>query len=150
MYDAVKATRLHDRKLVWVDEAVFTFNTFSTRAWASKYSSIQVTDADARVKTMAFVAAISEDGGLEAWAIHPRSISTPEFVAFVELVSAKLGGAEFAMFLDNLTVHKTTEVSEVCQRLHVRQIFNVPYSPDFNGIESFFSLVKAEYKKMIL
>jgi len=76
MYDALKVTRLRDRKLVWVDEAVFSFNTFGTRAWSSKHSSIQVQDAQARIKTMAFIAAISEDGGLETWAIHPRSIST--------------------------------------------------------------------------
>ena len=29
-------------------------------------------------------------------------------------------------------------------------IFNVPYSPQFNGIESYFSLVKGEYKKLLL
>jgi hypothetical protein len=40
MYDAVKVTRLRDVKLVWVDEAMFTFNTFSTRAWSSKNQSI--------------------------------------------------------------------------------------------------------------
>ena len=33
MYDAVKVTRLRDVKLVWV-VAMFTFNTFSTRAWS--------------------------------------------------------------------------------------------------------------------
>ena len=26
----------------------------------------------------------------------------------------------------------------------------MPYSPEFNGIESYFSLVKAEYKKLLL
>jgi len=107
MYDALKVTRLRDRKLVWVDEAVFSFNTFGTRAWSSKYSSIQVQDAQARIKTMAFIAAISEDGGLEAWAIHPRSISTEQFVAFIEAISEKYGLQEFAMFMDNLQVHKT-------------------------------------------
>ena len=40
MYDAVKVTRLRDVKLVWVDEAMFTFNTFSTRAWSAKNKSI--------------------------------------------------------------------------------------------------------------
>jgi hypothetical protein len=29
-------------------------------------------------------------------------------------------------------------------------IFNVPYSPQFNGIESYFSLLKSEYKKLLL
>ena len=32
MYDAVKVTRLREVKLVWVDDAMFTFNTFSARA----------------------------------------------------------------------------------------------------------------------
>ena len=34
MYDAVKVTQVRDVKLVWVDEAMFTFNIFSTRAWS--------------------------------------------------------------------------------------------------------------------
>ena len=46
------------------------------------------------------------------------------------------------MFMDNLQVHKTKEVVEICKLLQVQAIFNVPYSPDFNGIESYFSLVK--------
>ena len=29
-------------------------------------------------------------------------------------------------------------------------IFNVPYSPQFNGIENYFSLLMSEYKKLIL
>ena len=37
MNDAVNVTRLRDVKLVWVDEAMFTFNTFSTRAWLAKH-----------------------------------------------------------------------------------------------------------------
>ena len=46
MYHAVKSTRLRDKKLVWIDEAVFTFNTFSTRAWSGINSRITVSDAD--------------------------------------------------------------------------------------------------------
>ena len=47
MHYAVKTVRLRDKKLVWIDEAVFKFNTFSTRAWSGKYSRITVCDADA-------------------------------------------------------------------------------------------------------
>ena len=150
MHTAVRRARLRDLKLVWVDEAVFTFNTFSTKAWAGRYSSIQVKDTELRLRTVALVAAISEDGGLEAYALHPRSISTAEFVAFVKQLSQRFGEAEFAMFMDNLQVHKTKEVLEACKEAKVNQIFNVPYSPDFNGIECYFSLVKAQYKKLML
>ena len=78
--------------MVCVDEAVFTFNTFSTKAWSAKYHSITVKDADAKIKTLALVAAISEDCGLEAFSIYPRSINSENFVAFVQLLSQKFGG----------------------------------------------------------
>ena len=99
---------------------------------------------------MAFLGAISDNGGLEAYTIHPKAITTAEFVEFVEMLSAKFLGQEFAIFMDNLQVHKTKEVLETCKRLKARPIFNVPYSPDFNGIETYFSLLKGEYKKLIL
>ena len=87
MYDAVRTTRLKDMKLVWVDEAVFTFNTLGKMAWSSKFQSISVKDIDFKVRTTAIVAAISEDGGLEAITMHKRSVSTTDFVAFIELLS---------------------------------------------------------------
>ena len=52
--------------------------------------------------------------------------------------------------MDNLRVHKTQEVTAACQRLRATTIYNVPYSPYFNGIEAYFDRVKAEYKKLIL
>jgi putative transposase len=150
MYDAVKVSRLRDVKLVWVDEAMFTFNTFSTRAWSAKHQSIEVNDADIRIKSMAFLGAISDNEGLEAYTIHAHAITTKEFVEFVEMLSAKFHGQDFAIFMDNLQVHKTKVVLDTCKRLKARPIFNVPYSPDFNGIETYFSLLKGEYKKLIL
>lgn len=63
---------------------------------------------------MALIAAISEDRCLEAYLIYPKVISTEQFVSFVCLLSEKLGGVEFSMFLDNLQVHKTKEVFAIC------------------------------------
>ena len=99
---------------------------------------------------MAFLGAISDNEGLEAYTIHPNSITTMEFIEFVEMLSDRFHGQEFAIFMDNLQVHKTKEVLEICKRLKVRPIFNVPYSPDFNGIDTYFSLLKGDYKKLIL
>ena len=107
-------------------------------------------DADIRNKTMAFLGAISDNEGLEANIIHPNSITTKEFIEFVEMLSDKFHGQELPIFMDNIQVHKTKEVLETCKRLKARPIFNVPYSPDFNGIETYFSLLKGEYKKLIL
>jgi len=109
-----------------------------------------VNDAEIRIKTMAFLGAISDNEGLEAYTIHLNSITTKEFIEFVEMLSDKFHGQDFGIFMDNLQVHKTKEVLETCKRLKARPIFNVPYSPDFNGIETYFSLLKGEYKKVIL
>ena len=98
---------------------------------------------------MAFLGAISDNEGLEAYTIHPNSITTKEFMEFVEMLSDKFHGQEFAIFMDNLQVHKSKEVLDTCKRLKARPIFNVPYSPDFNGIETYFSLLKGEYKNLI-
>lgn len=54
------------------------------------------------------------------------------------------------MFLDNLSVHKTKEAKLLFEELNITEIFNVPYCPQFNGIESYFSQVKAYYKKHLL
>ena len=52
--------------------------------------------------------------------------------------------------MDNLNVHKTLLVRSVMQELDMIPIFSVPYSPQYNGIESFFFLLKQEYKKALL
>jgi len=148
MYEAVRITRLKDMKLVWVDEAVFTFNKLGTRAWSSKYQSVTVKDIDFKIRTTAIIAAISEDDGLEALTMHKRSVSTPDFVDFIEHLSKKFNGRPFAIFMDNLRVHKTKIVKETWKKLNTQTIFNVPYSPEFNGIETYFSLLKGEYKKL--
>ena len=99
---------------------------------------------------MALVAAIGEYGGLIDFAIHPLAINTETFVAFVRKLAGKLGGGDFALFLDNLTVHKTRSAKLLFEELNITEIFNVPYCPQFNGIESYFAQVKATYKKLLL
>jgi len=64
-------------RLVFLDEAVFTFNTMATRAWFSAYDCLKLRDAENRIKTMALVAAVSQEKGLEGYLLHPRSISAP-------------------------------------------------------------------------
>jgi transposase InsO family protein len=136
--------------LVYLDEAVFTFNTFSTKAWAPSYQSITVKEQAVRVKTQAFIGAISLEEGLVDYAIHAKSIKTEEFKLFLEKLSQRFERKPFAVFLDNLSVHKCNLSQQVFKDLSITPIFNIPYSPQFNGIESYFSLLKCEYKKLLL
>ena len=118
---------------------MFTFRTFRAKSWAQQKDRIKVNDSDLKVQTLALIAAISEDGGLIEFAIHPMAINTEVFIPFVRQLSEKLGGGDFALFLDNLSVHKTKEAKRLFEELNITEIFNVPYCPQFNGIESYFS-----------
>ena len=150
MVELLEIVRADKIPLVFLDEAVFTFNTFFKKAWSGPNESITVRDQALKVKTQAFIAAISLENGLEDFAIHPKSISTEEFKAFIKKLSDRFGGKPFAVFLDNLSVHKTNQSKAMFTELNITPIFNIPYSPQYNGIESYFSLVKCEYKKEIL
>ena len=61
MYDLLKKAFEWNEKVIYLDEAVFSFNTMRNRAWSASYSSIEVYDAKVRMKAQAIVAAISED-----------------------------------------------------------------------------------------
>ena len=102
MHKLLFLTKLWEMKIVFLDEAVFTYNTLSKKAWSSAYTSIKVKDSNIRIKTQALIAAISEDVGLESYMIHPRSIKTEQFVAFLEQLSERFDRKPFAVFLDNL------------------------------------------------
>ena len=70
-------------KVVYLDETMFTFSTFRAKSWAHKRDRIKINDSDLKVQTLALIAAISEDGGLIEYSIHPKAINTESFVAFV-------------------------------------------------------------------
>ena len=48
--------------------------------------------------------------------------------------------------MDNLTVHKTQAVQDFMRKSKIEWIWNVPYSPDFQPIETVFSQVKRTFK----
>ena len=52
--------------------------------------------------------------------------------------------------MDNLSVHKTKRVNDLFEELEIYPIFSVPYSPQYNGIESYWFLLKQFYKKDLL
>jgi transposase len=82
--------------------------------------------------------------------VHPKAINSEVFVAFINKIDEKFGRGDFALFLDNLSVHKTKDAKHLFKKLNITEIFNVPYCPQFNGIESYFSQLKATYKKLLM
>jgi transposase len=88
--------------------------------------------------------------GLIDYVVHPKAINSEVFVVFTNQIAEILWGGDFALFLDNLSVHKTKDAKHLFEKVNITEIFNMPYCPQFNGIESYFSQLKATYKKILL
>jgi transposase len=82
--------------------------------------------------------------------LHPKAINSDLFFEIINRIAESLGGRDFPLFFDNLSVHKTNEAKHLFEKLNITFIFNVPYCPQFNSIESYFSQLKATYKKLVL
>ena len=54
---------------------------------------------------------------------------------------------KLALFMDNLSVHKTERIRALYKSLNIKPLFNIPYSPEFNPAEACFSIVKNHFKK---
>ena len=58
------------------------------------------------------------------------------------------GEEKIALFMDNLSAHKSDKSKEEMNKLKFRWIFNVPYSPEYNPIEFVFSKVKQKFRTL--
>ena len=88
------------------------------------------------------IASMSEEDGFGLLHINTEITNQDNFQDFLKSLRRKNKKTPLALFLDQLSVHKTKRVQELMQSLDINPIFNVGYSPEFNPIESVFSKVK--------
>ena len=53
------------------------------------------------------------------------------------------------MFWDNASVHRSRVVQEYLETEGIACVFNVPYAPQYNGIERLWALTKQNYRKQL-
>ena len=98
--------------------------------------------------TLAVLAAISMEKGLEHFKIFEKSVNIPKFKGYLQELRERNGDDKIALFLDNLSAHKSDKTKTEAARLGFRLIFNVPYSPEYNPIEFVFSKVKQKFRTL--
>ena len=77
--------------------------------------------------------------------IYDSAVKAEDFAVYLRVLSRKLKKRPFALFMDQLNVHKAKIVKPLYTELGITPIFNKAGSPDFNPIESTFAQVKREY-----
>ena len=96
--------------------------------------------------TLAVLAAISKEKGQEHYRIFENSVNIQKFKQYLQELRNLNGEDKIALFMDNLSAHRSEKSKVEMARLGFRCIFNVPYSPEYNPIEFVFSKVKQRFR----
>lgn len=136
--------------IVYADEICFTKRAMQSREYSCKNSNLTIDQGDYYSDYRAVICAITAERGLVHQKLFASAVNDVDFGRFVRKLHAKMGARPFALFVDNLHAHKHRDVLEIYQELSVSVIYNVGYSPQFNPIESTFSLPKARYGRVRL
>jgi hypothetical protein len=125
----------------------FTKRTVLMRDYSNKYVNLSIDEKVLNSEYYTAVASISTEGKVEHLLINQGAINGAAYGRFLRQLRAKNGDGTFAIFQDNLSIHRTLANKQLYQDLGLNVIWNVPYRPQYQPIESIFSIVKGYYKK---
>ena len=117
-------------RLVYADETMITRTSVKPTEWARKKENMTFDGAKLNEPTLALLAAISKDKGLEHWQLFPKSVNVTKFKEWLAGLKAANSDEKLCLFMDNLGVHRAEDTTTEMKRLGFRWIFNLPYSPE--------------------
>ena len=85
---------------------------------------------------------MTEEHGISNLTIQDHAFNADDFVTFLKSLRRKYRKRSLALYMDQLKVHQAIVVKPYYDKLDIKPIFNVGYSPEFNPIEAVFSRVK--------
>ena len=135
-------------RIIYLDETVFTRKTLAASEWALPKENVTVDVAKIDEPCLALLAAISKEKGREYYRTYPRSVNVQKFKEWLKELRGRNEDAPIALFLDNLSAHRSTKALNCMKELGFRWIFNVPYSPEYNPIELTFSKLKHVFRTL--
>ena len=82
--------------------------------------------------------------------LFDNSVDIKKFKVFIDELRAKYFAHDICLYMDNLGVHVSKQTRDRLDELGIAYIYSPVYSPDFNGIESVFSIAKRyiKYKRL--
>ena len=96
---------------------------------------------------LAVLVGVSKEEGVDMVMIFEDSINKEKFKIFIDKVRSKYKNDKLCFYFDNLSVHRSYDVRRHLETNNITYIFCPAYSPDFNGIESVFSIYKNQLKR---
>ena len=87
-------------RLVYLDETMVTRKTVEHSEWSLPKQNVRVDAALLNEPTLAVLAAISKERGVESYSIFPRSVNIPKFKQYLDDLRMKCGNDKICLFMD--------------------------------------------------
>ena len=107
-----------------------------------KNSNLVVEQEDVYQGYRSVLASMTSEFGFQNLEIKDHAFNTDDFIAYIRKLRIRHTTRPLALFMDRLSVHTNDRSVKEMQRLNIKPVLNVAYSPEFNPIESVFSRVK--------
>ena len=137
-------------KVVFIDEVVFTSKTCQMRDYSNRHLNVRIGQAKLDCPYLSVIASISTDGNVELLQMREGAVDDERFEEYIRALEEQNRNVPLCLFMDNLAVHKRPICMQAYEELAMNVVLNVPYSPDYQPIETVFSIVKRYYKKNML
>ena len=125
---------------------MITKSTIGTHEWSRKNQNYEMDMKSYAKESVAVLAGVSKECGLDLLETYPKSVNTTKFKLYLQDLRDKYFFADLCLFMDNLSVHTCKAAKERMDELGIAYVYSPPYSPDYNPIESVFSMAKRELK----
>jgi hypothetical protein len=139
-----------DMPVVYLDEIVFSKKDILLRDYCPSRTHLKVKADDLFVGYRAVVAAVSSEEGFIYYELDDKAVTTESWLEYIRSLSAEMDNEPFALYMDQLQVHKTKAAKKLYNELEIFPIYNISYMPELNPIESVFSQVKRVFNRQRL
>ena len=149
---------LHKGKsFVYIDESSFQGYNSRMKTWVDCNSENKCF-VPGRFKSVSLIAAMTETEMVHC-EVHEKTIKGKDFLSYfkklhnlMENKSKELNvfkKKEYVYYLDNATTHCNKEIIEYFIANEINVIFGVPFCPEYNPIELFFSDIKKKFYSIL-
>ena len=121
---------------------MFTKSALPKTEYCLPKQNLNIDKSQTNEPAMALLSGISKEKGLELYMLFPQSVNIVKFKEYLTKLREENGNAKICLFMDNLSTHTSNKSKDAMRSLGIRYLWNLPYSPDLNPIESVFSKVK--------
>ena len=142
---------------IYVDESSFQTKVYRKKFWGDKFNRPKKFGFG-RTESVNVIAGISENGLEHVYKTYENNASET-YIEFLEGLKEKLEKDKIKKKLlkdkkiiiigDNCTIHKSKEIRHYLRDSKFRQLLLPTYSPQLNGIEYFWGIIKRELSREV-